>query len=307
MLDAISHITVGVANLSVAIELWVDRFGLELVSRQTGPDPGLAGLWDIPPGQIVDQALVRTPGTTAGWMHFVEFENPDLPVRLGASTADLGPKSLDVYCANIRRRYDELNAAGFQFRSRVVDYSVDDIHVSEVQMLGHDETNIAFVEQPGEKLNLSAEGFGAVTSFVIIVADMAAEIEFYATVLQLDTLMRHEISGADIEEVVNLPTNAVLEMCMLGRETQRFGRVELIQYKGLAGLDRFPLAKAPALGALHCSFLTHAPDEVMARAEQSGFAGRVVDAVETMFSSGPVGILFSPAGFRLEVFGATAQ
>ena len=36
MVDAISHITVGVADLTPVRALWIDQFGLEIVAERSG-------------------------------------------------------------------------------------------------------------------------------------------------------------------------------------------------------------------------------------------------------------------------------
>ncbi len=59
MVDAISHVTIGVANLQPVFDLWIERLGLETVVRREGPDPGLAALWGIPAERIADQILIR--------------------------------------------------------------------------------------------------------------------------------------------------------------------------------------------------------------------------------------------------------
>ncbi|MEC7803759.1 MAG: hypothetical protein VX533_02785, partial [Pseudomonadota bacterium] len=108
MTDAIKHITIGVADLNDALKLWTGRFGLDVITRQTGCDSGLEILWDLPAGQIADQALVGTPGAETGWLHLVQFDRPNPPVRRGATTTDLGPKSLDVNCRDMPARCAEL-------------------------------------------------------------------------------------------------------------------------------------------------------------------------------------------------------
>ena len=150
MTDGISHITVGVADLDRVLGLWQGTFGMEIAARRDGPDAGLAKLWELEPRQIQAQALVQTPGTTAGWLHLVQFANPAAPVRAGAGAMDLGPKNLDVYCNDIHARVAALGAAGWHFLSRVVDYEVAGIHASEIQMPGPDDTNIVFVEVAGD-------------------------------------------------------------------------------------------------------------------------------------------------------------
>lgn len=304
MTHAIAHVTVGVAALQPVFDLWIGRFGLEVVARRSGADPGLAALWSIPADNITEQILIRTPGADTGYLHFVQFNEPDPPVREGAGTTDLGPKNLDVNCVDMPARHAELQAAGCTFRSGISEYRVDDIHAREVQMPSHDETNIVLIEilSGGFDLEYSPTGFAAITSFVIIVPDTHVEAEFYRRLFGLDEIMHHRITGPGIEEAVGLPKGAALDMRLMGREGHFFGRAELIQYEGLQGMDRFPLARAPALGTLHCSYAVDSVSRFLAHTSRLGVKVVAHDAVDTIFGSGKMCTVFSPAGLRIVVF-----
>jgi catechol 2,3-dioxygenase-like lactoylglutathione lyase family enzyme len=301
MTDAIAHITVGVADLEASLELWCGTFGMEVVARRDGADAALSALWKLPANSVERQALIRSPGIDAGWLHFVQFANPDAPVRAGADPMDLGPKNLDVYCDDIHARVAGLQSQGWTFRSRIVDYNVAGIEASEVQMPGPDDTNIVFVQVAGQTMPVSRAGYCGISTFVVIVSDMEAEIAFYRNLLGFDELLRHRISGAEIEEVINLPSSVGVEMAVLGREHQRFGRVELIRYDGPPGVDRFLRAHAPALGALHCAFRVDSVEQVCRRVAGSA---RRVDVDGSLFGGKSAAVLYSPAGLRVEVFEA---
>ena len=105
--------------ISIRRRLWQQRFGLELVARREGTDPGLAQAWGLPPGDIVDQVLLRTPGMEQGGVHLVRFRLPGPAVRENAAATDLVPKSVDIAVRDIPARYDELLAAGYTFRSPI--------------------------------------------------------------------------------------------------------------------------------------------------------------------------------------------
>jgi len=307
MVDAIAHVTVGVADLQPVFDLWIDRFGLEVVARRVGPDPGLGALWSVPGGCIADQALVRTPGAETGWLHFVQFSEPDAPVRAGATATDLGPKNLDVNCRDMSARHAELQAFGCTFRSGISEYRVEEIHAREVQMPSHDETNIVLIEvlSNGFDIEFSPAGYGALTSFVVIVPDTRVEADFYRKIFGLDEIMHHRIAGPGIEEAVGLPKGTALDMRLMGRDAHLFGRMELITYEGLEGVDRFPLARAPALGVLHCGFAVESVQEILDRARTSGLVFSEVRDIETIFGAGHMGILSSPAGLRIDVYQKT--
>jgi len=304
MIDAIGHVTVGVADLAPVRDLWIDHFGLEVVVARNGPDEGLATLWDISPDRIAAQLLLRTPGAATGWLHFVQFNDPAAPVRQAAAPTDLGPKNIDVNCRDMPARYAELEEAGYAFRSAIVEYEVDDIHAREAQMPGHDDINVVLIEvlSEGFDIDFSPAGYGAVTSFVVIVPDTCVEADFYTDVFGLDEVMHHRITGPGIEEAVGLPPGAALDMRLMGRAGKLFGRMELIEYEGLAGVDRFARARAPALGTLGCSFAVDSVQAVCRRARAAGLDFEEYDNIDTIIGRGDRAILYSPAGLRIEIY-----
>jgi hypothetical protein len=117
---------------------------------------------------------------------------------------------------------------------------------------------------------LSPAGYGGVTSFVVIVPDTRVEAAFYRDIFDLDEIMHHRITGPAIEKAVGLPTGAALDMRLMGREAHIFGRMELIAYDSLKGTDRFALARAPALGTLHCGFAVESMQQILGRAQRAG-------------------------------------
>lgn len=304
MIDAIAHVTVGVADVRPVVDLWIDRMGLEIIARREGPDPGLGRLWDIQAECIVDQVLIRTPGMEAGGLHFVQFRNPDTPVRAGAAATDLGPKNIDVNCEDLRARHAELAAAGCTFRSAISEYEADGIRAREVQMPSHDDTNVVLIEvlSGGFEMSFSPMGYAAMTSFVVIVPDTKIEAAFYTGLFGLDELMHHRIAGPGIEQAVGLPPGSVLDMRLMGREQKLFGRVELIEYEGQRGQDRFALAKPPAAGILRCAFSVESLRQFLDRAGRRGIHAHTHDHVETLFGAGPMCSLTSPAGLCIDVF-----
>lgn len=296
-----AHIVVGVADLAVVQALWIERFGLEVVARLDGPDAGLARVWQLEPDAIRAQLLVRTPGAGHGMLHFVCFNDPGRPVRENAAPTDLGPKNLDICCTEIAKRCEELAADGYTFRSEISEYEIAGLRAKEVQMPGHDDTNIVFIEIFGWPIKLSAKHYGAVTSFVVIVPDTLAEAAFYSSMFGLDELMHHRITGQAIEEVVGLPAGSALDMRVMGNKDELYGRIELITYEGIRGIDRFPLARPPALGSLSCCFKTRDLDAVLERARKENRSCVDHGYVDLVYGSGRLATLVSPAGFSVEV------
>jgi catechol 2,3-dioxygenase-like lactoylglutathione lyase family enzyme len=299
--QAIAVVTVGVENMERALELWSGIFGFRCRQRKRGNDPSLSQLWELEPDRIVDQALLETPGVSTGQLHLVQFRDPLPPVRQGAANVDLCPKNLDVACTDLPARFKELQAAGFTFRSDWVQYSIEDLAVREVQMGVHDEVNLVFVELIGRRLPYTQQGYAGLASLVSIVPDVAAEERFYADLLGLPSAGRHQLDGPAIEKMIGLPPGGALDVRLLSPPDEVFGRVELIQYRGIMGKNRYPQARPGALGFLHVGFLAADLAAFGQRAKNEGIPVRSCEAVETLYGTGRVAVITSPAGQRIEV------
>ena len=104
-----TSVTVGVADLDTALELWVGTFGFSKLASLEGEDVELASLWKILPSDIKRQALLGMPGAAYGRLHLVEFTEPGPPVREGAQVFDQCPKNLDIYVRDLPTRVKEMS------------------------------------------------------------------------------------------------------------------------------------------------------------------------------------------------------
>jgi len=297
----ISYITVSVANMEEALAFWTGQLGMELRARRNGADAGASALLGVAPDEIAGQAVIGSPGAEDGRIYLVQFAEPGEPVRLGSAPTDLGPKNLDINCTDMPARMDELKKAGYAFRSDFSEYELNGLQVREVQMPGHDGTNIVFIEVAGEQDEFSTpfsdRGYAAVTSFVIIVPDTLPEAEFYRELFGFDELLHHRLSGPEIEAVVGLPPGAALELRMLGRQDSPFGRVELVSYEGAPGANLFAKAHPPATGILGGGFVAAAADGFLQRAEALSLAVHDRGECATVLGNYRVYKATTPAGF----------
>lgn len=297
----VSHVTVGVADLEVALRTWGDEFGFEIIARRDGPDATLGTLWGIEPARIRRQALVGTPGLPKARVHLVEFDRPDPPVREGAVATDLGPKNLDVACRDLPKKYDALLQKGRRFRSHWVEYSFEGKQVREVQMPGHDETNLVLVEIVGDPAPWSDQGCAGLTSFVAVSPDPDADQRFFTQVLGFELGGSHLLKGPEIERMVGLPKGAGLDMRLFGPKDDVYGRVEIVHYQGIAGTDRFARARPPALGSLHVTLFISDLARVIEAARAHGSRLQEHGVVDTIYGKGGAATVFAPNGLRVEL------
>ena len=304
-INSISSIVVGVKNMDIALDLWISTFGFEILKQRKGEDPDLSKLWGLEEDEIIQQTLLATPNMKVGMLHFVEFKNPSIEVRKSASSTDLGPKNLDITCKDLPKRYEELLSMGHQFRSKYVSYRVEatNADVIEVQMPGHDSTNIIFMEWLGEKITLSEQGYGGITSLVTVVPNLDEEANFYQSVFGLKETIHEDLFGPHVEEMIGLPKGGGLVLKLLeGDETDRYGRVELVNYVGAdKQIDRYKIAKPPALGTLHCNFRTDSIDVFGDKLDQMGIESRFNENLDLIYGKSSIYTIWTPAGLRIDV------
>ena len=302
---SIDTIIVGVQNINEAIELWVNQFGLDIVSEREGIDADLSRLWQLEDDEITKQALLATPKIDVGKIHLVQFKNPTTAVRQNANATDLGPKNLDVTCLNLPSKYDELIKMGYQFRSEYVGYKIESIgaDVLEVQMPGHDHTNIIFVEQLGEKIQLSKRGYGGITSLVTIVSELDEETDFFMDIFSLKEALSEDLFGEHVEKMIGLPKGGGLRLNLLeGDELDRYGRVELVAYIGAEKQDDlYKIANPPALGTLHCVFRVEDIDSIKNKLRNRSLSFKEHGLLDLIYGKGEIISFRSPAGLRIEV------
>ena len=302
---SIDTIIVGVQNINEAIELWVNQFGLEIVSEREGIDTDLSRLWQLEDDEITKQALLATPKIDVGKIHLVQFKNPSTAVRQNANATDLGPKNLDVTCLDLPSKYDELIKMGYQFRSEYVGYKIESIgaDVLEVQMPGHDHTNIIFVEQLGEKIQLSKRGYGGITSLVTIVSELDEETDFFMDIFSLKEALSEDLFGEHVEKMIGLPKGGGLRLNLLeGDELDRYGRVELVAYIGAEKQDDlYKIANPPALGTLHCVFRVGDIDNIKNKLRKRSVSFKEHGLLDLIYGKGEIISFRSPAGLRIEV------
>ena len=298
-----THVTVGVADLDVALELWRDEFGFDTRMEQQGPDAGLAELWGLDSGDaIYRQAVVGTPGVAHGLIHLVQFTNPGEPVRAGAEVFDLLPKNLDIHVKDLPANFERLRAKGRPFRSDKYSEvtSPSGTTFREIHMRGHDEINVVLLEVIGEELTYSPKGFAGVGPLITIVPNAPEEQTFYIDLLGLDVLSENLLVGEEIERMVGLPKGAGLDVRVLGEADNEFGRMEIVDYQGVEGEDRYARAVAPSLGTLHVRY--ELPDLVplKSRLEELNIPFTTFPNIESLLGAGEVVVFHSPAGLRIE-------
>ena len=297
-----THVTVGVADLDTALALWVDSFGFEVAFRSEGPDSGLAHLWNLREDDIARQAVVRTPSEHLGMIHLVEFNDPEPPIRQGAEVFDLVPKNLDIHVRDLPAHFEEMKAAGVRFRNEKYSEvkTPSGSIFREIHMPAHDDINVVLLEVIGEDLPYTPQGFAGVGPVITIVPSAAEEKSFYQNILGLEILSDNILAGPEIEKMVGLPSGAALDVSVLGHEHEHFGRIEIVDYQGVEGEDRYPRARPKALGTFQVSYGIDDLEPLISRLEAAGISYASYGEVSTLLGTAEAIAFHSPAGFRIE-------
>ncbi|MCU0758531.1 MAG: hypothetical protein MUF07_04920 [Steroidobacteraceae bacterium] len=303
---AFTYAVISVADLDQALALWQERFGMELVARRQGTDPGLAKAWGLGAGDIIDQALLRTPGMEQGGVHLVRFRLPGPAVRENAAPTDLVPKSVDIAVRDLPARHAELLAAGYKFRSPIGKFVTEKVTVHEVHLPGPDAVNMVFLEQEGHPEPVSDKGYGVMPQIVAISPDNRLEKAFFEDVLGLKETSYNRFAGPEVEKTVGLPQGAGLDIRIFGDPAYDYGRIEIVQYERAPGTDLYPRARPPARGLLSVTYFVPDVGAILARAGAPG-APRMRAApldhgvVATIFGESRLATLTSPAGLRIDL------
>jgi catechol 2,3-dioxygenase-like lactoylglutathione lyase family enzyme len=303
---AYAYATISVADMDQALALWSTRFGMRVAVRREGSDPDLAAVWGLDTRDIIDQALLLTPGMAQGGVHLVRFRVPGAAVREGAAPTDLVPKSVDIAVRDLPARHAELEAAGYRFRSGIGRFETDGVVVHEVHLPGPDGVNLVFLEQEGKPEPVSPEGYGVAPQVVATSPDNLREKDFFERVLGLEETSYHRFAGPEVERTIGLPPGAALDIRIFGDAGYDYGRLEIVQYEGVKGADLYPRARPPARGLLSVTFFVPDVGAVLERAAATGAGVPQAAPVDhgirsTIFGAARMATLTSPAGLRIHL------
>ena len=303
MLGAWHWVSIGTADIAVALDFWVGLLGFECVARAEGDDPGLRDHWGVADCQIARQALVRSPGAGEGAMHLVEWDVVPETVRAGAQVFDLCPKNLDIYVDDLPKRMAELADRGVVFRNEHYSEAVspDGVHFREIHLAGHDDINIVLLQVIGSDTRFPDSGFYGVGPLVCIVRNPEAEKHFIDTILGLSMTHDNILEGPEIEAMIGLPAGCALEVSIWAEAGQTLGEVELVTYQGTDGADRYLRALPGARGVTHLNWWLDEIEPFAAHLRGKGVPYELSKVGSSLFQSSSCLIFHSPAGLRLEV------
>lgn len=309
-----TSVSVGVADLDQALELWVDVFGFSVLNEFDGEDAELATLWHIRPSDIKRQALIGLPEARYGQLHLVEFTEPGPAVREGARPFDPSPHSLVIHAEDLQERVKEIKAAGYTFVNAepVELIAADGSSYSEIHLGVHDEVNVVLREVAEPEASFNPRGFSGIVALLNIVEFARTERDFYSKVIGLDLLAELQLEGPIAEQLMGRPSGNALDISRWGEARSSsdarsqvgmaLGQIELLDFRGVRGTDLYSVAIPTQLGILHVSYTVQNLDHFRQRLRAVGIPLNERDYRQVIFGNGRFIRFRSPAGMNAGAF-----
>jgi len=286
------------------LALWSGFFGFQIYVQKEGEDPDLARFWGLSPKDIKRQALLGTPGANTGKVHFVEFNRPGPAVRDGADNFALCAKNLDVYAHDLPARVEELQAAGYHFNHQKCNEvtAPDGTVFREITLYGHDEINIVLLELVGMELPFTPQGYAGIGPVVGNVADAGTEREFFRDVIGMNVLYDSVLEGPELEHTFGLPPGSALSYSIWGDAGVAFGRVQIVNFRGVDGKNLYPAAIPKQRGILQTSYVEADLPRLIRILREAGVEWSEAGELSALPGSGRFIRFHSPAGLQINVF-----
>ena len=299
---AFKFATVGVADMDVALALWRDEFGFDVVYESVGPDASLDALWELNDTTITRQVLLSGSSSNEAKLHLVEFSNPKPPVREGAALYDDLPKNIDIYTNKIEESVGPLKRAGYAFRSeKPQEFMSNGILVKELHMPGPDETNIVIIERDDVTFPVNENGYYGVGLIIATVDDVDVEHAFLENLLNLETANAVELSGPELEKVTGLPPGTRWLIRILGDKDRFEGQIELVEYRGVESKNRYDRAVPGALGLIELTYEVADMQPIIQSLKSQKHAYTIHNRITLLEQCYDVIRLRSPAGMPLQI------
>lgn len=254
------EVVVSVDDIDRWTAFWAETNGWEIV--HAGPlTPGTYSAGDGEPlgGR---EALLRSPGSTAGYVRLVRFDEPGGQIRPNAQSWDTGGWfDFNVRVTDIRRKSAQMLTLGWHGYSDPVEFEFGPFVVREWLAIGPDGVVIAMIERVKPPLSGWPEfdDVSRVFNATQVVADFDTSVAFYKEVLGFQPYLEHEgPSRAAGPNVLGLPHNLATEIprrvVILHPEKLNLGSIEILAFDGASGRDFSAATTAPRRGILALRF-----------------------------------------------------
>lgn len=273
---------VSVRNLEKASHL-LREIGDWRVTGRGRLSRGELDYWQLPPTAEATFMRVCAPAADTGCIRFVRFRGvAQRPVRLAARAWDTGGIfSIMVRSNDVQKLFDRAIASGWWAESEPIGFRFGGSVLKNVVLQGPDGFQLAAYERSSPPftafpLGSISQGFNSMR----MVRDQRASVGFYGKLgfkPVFDSDYRDPAPQASNFSLPhNLTTTVIRRASALQPLDGETGRVEVMEFIGLAGKNAAPFARAPNLGILSVRY----PVTDLVR-YQAQIAERGVPAVQT--------------------------
>ena len=275
-----------------------------------------AVLWGLPVDTVIDEAVLRVPGTSKGYLRLVKFANVDqVRIRSSARPFDTGAIfNFNTLVKDLDGVFEAMRDHGFVGFADPTYYTIFGKRYGGAMLRGHDGVVINLlhrVNDPYADIPPFTK-MSHVVNATQMVDDYEESLEFFRD--KLGWHVRWEAAPewpADGANNMGLPNNLLLE----GKVTERAasfifapdadgGSIEIFHFDGVSGHDFSDRAHPPNLGVL--MYRVHVPDleAYAAKLRNNGVGILQPTTALTVAPYGPVRslVIKAPSGAWIELF-----
>jgi hypothetical protein len=244
--EAVVH----VANPAPWVAFLTEDAGWRVMSRGR-IDGSVIAAWKLPATVTGTEILLANPGDTKGWVRLVTLRGVDSQVIRPASQAwdPGGWFSLMTRSRDATAIYNKAIARGWTAYNSPQEFSFGGVALKNVVIRGPEGVNVAIYERVSPKLEgwETIRGISRVFNVMTMVKDFEAERKFFQDGLGFGAWFVGNYEdqvpvATNFGLPVNLSTSIPRRSGILWESQGEDGRVEVMRFMGLEGVDQSPRA-----------------------------------------------------------------
>lgn len=303
---------VHVANPDPWISFFTEDAGWAAVGHGA-IDPTIIAAWGLPPLVTGREVILRNQGDDKGWVRLVTLQGINSqPIRPAAQAWDPGGWfSLMTRSRDATAIYNKAIARGWTAYNSPQEFTFGGVILKNVVIRGPDGVNVAIYERVSPKLEgwETIRGISRVFNVMTMVKDFEAERLFFQEGLGFGAWFVGDYEdttpvATNFGLPVNLSTTTPRRSAILWESQGEDGRVEVMRFVGLEGVDQSARATFANRGIV--SVRIPVPDLAAwaARARAKGIEVRLTNGLVTIAPYGRVRHAWvrSPHGNIVEAF-----
>ena len=244
------EVVVHVADPAPWVAFFTEDAGWKVASRGA-IDPVILKSWNLAPTVTGSEVLLVNEGDAKGWIRLVTLKGiASEPIRPAAQAWDPGGWfSLMTRSRDATKVYNKAIARGWTAYNSPQEFSFGGVQLRNVVIRGPDGVNVSIYERLVPKLEgwETTKGISRVFNVMTMVKDFEAERAFFQEGLGFGAWFIGNYEDAapaatNFGLPVNLSTQIPRRSGILWESQSEDGRVELMRFVGLEGVDHAPRA-----------------------------------------------------------------